>query len=138
MFIVRWILGRIILLLNFVFAPKKRQRPQDQQAIVDQQTQSLALYQYAACPFCVKVRRDMRRQNLTINLVDAKQDDNQRVLVSQGASYKCLVYASSKTETPNGYMNQKPLPVTSTNVLPKLLVPSFATAYFNTVANRLL
>ncbi|WP_350433090.1 glutathione S-transferase N-terminal domain-containing protein [Shewanella sp. H8] len=92
MFIVRWILGRIILLLNFVFAPKKRQRSQDEQAIVDQQTQSLALYQYAACPFCVKVRRDMRRQNLTINLVDAKQDANQSELVSQGGKLQvpCL------------------------------------------------
>ena len=92
MFIVRWILGRIILLLNFVFAPKKRQRPQDEQAIVDQQTQSLALYQYAACPFCVKVRRDMRRQNLTIDLVDAKQAVNQNELVSQGGKLQvpCL------------------------------------------------
>jgi glutaredoxin len=92
MFIVRWILGRIILLLNFVFAPKKRQRPQDQQVIVDQQTQSLALYQYAACPFCVKVRREMRRQNLTINLVDAKQDEHKSVLSDQGGKLQvpCL------------------------------------------------
>jgi glutaredoxin len=92
MFIVRWILGRIILLLNFVFAPKKRQRPQDQQVIVDQQTQSLALYQYAACPFCVKVRREMRRQSLTINLVDAKQDEHKSVLTEQGGKLKvpCL------------------------------------------------
>lgn len=84
MFIVRWILGRIILVLNFVFAPKKRQRPVAEQNKIDEQTQSLSLYQYAACPFCVKVRRAMRRQNLNIALVDAKQDEHQRTLTELG------------------------------------------------------
>ncbi|MCT8986872.1 glutaredoxin family protein [Shewanella phaeophyticola] len=92
MFIVRWILGRIILLLNFVFAPKKRQRPPEQQDVINQQTQSLALYQYAACPFCVKVRREMRRQNLNINLVDAKQEQNKAILTAEGGKLQvpCL------------------------------------------------
>ncbi|MCL1113151.1 MULTISPECIES: glutaredoxin family protein [Shewanella] len=92
MFIIRWILGRIILLLNAIFAPKKRQRPQAQQAIIDQQTQALSLYQYAACPFCVKVRREMRRQNLNINLVDAKQAQNKALLVAQAGKLQvpCL------------------------------------------------
>ncbi|MGL5664919.1 MAG: glutaredoxin, partial [Shewanella sp.] len=35
MFIIRWILGRIILLLNFVFTPKKRKRPQAEQQQID-------------------------------------------------------------------------------------------------------
>ena len=51
MFIIRWILGRIILLLNFVFAPKKLKRPSAEQQKIDAQTQALALYQYNACPF---------------------------------------------------------------------------------------
>jgi glutaredoxin len=92
MFVVRWILGRIILLLNFIFAPKKRQRSLDDQQQVDKKAQSLSLYQYNACPFCVKVRREMRRQNLNINLVDAKQDNNKQELISEGGKLQvpCL------------------------------------------------
>jgi len=92
MFVVRWILGRIILLLNFIFAPKKRQRSLDVQQQVDKKAQSLSLYQYNACPFCVKVRREMRRQNLNINLVDAKQDNNKQELISEGGKLQvpCL------------------------------------------------
>ena len=92
MFVVRWILGRIILLLNFIFAPKKRQRSLDDQQQVDKKAQSLSLYQNNACPFCVKVRREMRRQNLNINLVDAKQDNNKQELISEGGKLQvpCL------------------------------------------------
>lgn len=92
MFIVRWILGRIILLLNFIFTPKKRQRPIAEQAQVDIQTQTLALYQYPACPFCVKVRRAMRRQGLNIKTVDAKVSPNKDELIEQGGKQQvpCL------------------------------------------------
>jgi len=92
MFVGRWILGRIILLLNFIFAPKKRQRSADDQQQVEQKAQSLSLYQYNACPFCVKVRREMRRQNVNIHLVDAKQESNKQELVSEGGKLQvpCL------------------------------------------------
>lgn len=92
MFIIRWILGRIILLLNFVFTPKKRKRPQAEQQQIDVQTQSLALYQYNACPFCVKVRRAMRRQGLNIQTVDAKQSPHKDELIAQGGKQQvpCL------------------------------------------------
>ena len=71
---VRWFLGRIILLIDFIFSPKRQQRDEQSQAMVDQQAQALALYQFNACPFCVKVRRAMKRQNLNIELRDAKND----------------------------------------------------------------
>ncbi|MCE9679498.1 glutathione S-transferase N-terminal domain-containing protein [Shewanella sp. AS1] len=92
MFIIRWLLGRIILLLNFIFTPKKRQRPIAEQAKVDEQTRALQLYQYAACPFCVKVRRAIRRQGLNITTIDAKQIPHQQTLVEQGgrAMVPCL------------------------------------------------
>ncbi|GGB73368.1 glutathione S-transferase N-terminal domain-containing protein [Shewanella inventionis] len=116
MFIVRWILGRIILLLNVVFAPKKRQRPQEQQAVIDQQTQSLALYQYAACPFCVKVRREMRRQNLNIQLIDAKQAQNKALLTTEGGKLQvpCLRIEQDgqtqwlyESKAINNYLNER-------------------------------
>lgn len=42
MFVIRWILGRIILLANFIFPGKKRQRPVAEQAKIDEQTNGLA------------------------------------------------------------------------------------------------
>lgn len=92
MFIIRWILGRIILLLNFVFAPKKRHRPLAEQQKIDAQTQALTLYQYPACPFCVKVRRAMRRQGLNIQTLDAKKSPHKDELTTQGGKQQvpCL------------------------------------------------
>ena len=92
MFIIRWVLGRIILLLNFIFSPKKMKRESTAQTAVDAQTKLLQLYQYQACPFCVKVRRDIRRNGLNIVTVDAKKEDNKQVLATQGGKVQvpCL------------------------------------------------
>lgn len=72
--LVRWLLGRLILLFDFLFQPKALKRAPQEQDIVDKQTKQLALYQFNACPFCVKVRRAMKRQNLAIELRDAKNN----------------------------------------------------------------
>ncbi|GAA4887433.1 glutaredoxin family protein [Ferrimonas pelagia] len=81
---VRWILGRLILLFNALFAPKRTRRTPELQAKLDQATQHYRLYQYPACPFCVKVRRALRRHNLNVALVDAKQDPHRSELQNQG------------------------------------------------------
>jgi len=75
---VRWFLGRIILLLNFVFSPRGIKRSPEAQQQVDSKAQSLALYQFDACPFCVKVRRAMKRQSVNIELRDAKNNATHR------------------------------------------------------------
>ncbi|MBR9729506.1 glutathione S-transferase N-terminal domain-containing protein [Shewanella intestini] len=92
MFIIRWLLGRIILFFDFVFAPKRKQRPIAEQQRLDEQTQTMALYQYQACPFCVKVRREMCRQNININTIDAKTEPHKAELVAQGGKLQvpCL------------------------------------------------
>lgn len=71
--VIRIILGKLILLLNFIFSPKPMQRTPEKQAEVDQATQNLILYQFEACPFCVKVRRTAQRLNLKLELRDAKK-----------------------------------------------------------------
>lgn len=99
---VRWLLGRLILLIDFIFSPKGQQRDPQAQAAIDQQTQVLALYQFNACPFCVKVRRAMKRQNLTIPLRDAKNDLAYRQeLAEQGGKVKvpCLRIAENDQVT---------------------------------------
>jgi glutaredoxin len=75
MAIIRLILGKLILLFNWVFTPKSVQRDPQQQATIDSQTEMLTLYQYEACPFCVKVRRAMKRHGLNIEVRDVKRND---------------------------------------------------------------
>ncbi|RJG48090.1 glutathione S-transferase N-terminal domain-containing protein [Motilimonas pumila] len=90
--IIRWLLGRLILAGNFVFSPKGVKRDPALQDQIDQQTQNLSLYQYEACPFCVKVRRSMKRLSLNVALKDAKTAPHQQDLVNGGGALKvpCL------------------------------------------------
>ncbi|WP_299494230.1 glutathione S-transferase N-terminal domain-containing protein [uncultured Shewanella sp.] len=92
MFIIRWLLGRIILLLNFIFTPKKRQRSAEEQQKVNAITQHFTLFEYKACPFCVKVRRAARRQALNITTLDAKQPEHKQTLLNEGGKVQvpCL------------------------------------------------
>lgn len=76
--LIRWLLGRLILLVDWLTRPQLPDRPAAEQALVDAQTAPLALYQYRACPFCVKVRREMRRLGLNIELRDVRQDPRWR------------------------------------------------------------
>ena len=93
MALIRLILGKLILLLNWVFTPKSVERDPALQASIDEQTASLTLYQYEACPFCVKVRRAMKRQGLNIEVRDVKRNDAAREeLLAGGGDLKvpCL------------------------------------------------
>lgn len=76
--LIRLILGKLILFFNWVFSPRSIQRDPEIQAGIDAQTASLALYQYEACPFCVKVRRAMKRNALTIETRDVKRSETAR------------------------------------------------------------
>lgn len=83
MFVIRWILGRIILFVNLLTRPKKMQRSPEDQAQLDLQTAGLSLYQYEACPFCVKVRRALRRFNLNVEVRDAKRNNDYKAELEQ-------------------------------------------------------
>lgn len=91
--IIRLILGKLILLFNWIFTPTTIQRDASQQAKIDSQTESLTLYQYEACPFCVKVRRAMKRQGLNIEIRDVKRSESAKAeLLAGGGDLKvpCL------------------------------------------------
>ena len=90
---IRWFLGRVILMLDRIFSPSEMNRSPTDQSAVDEATKSLALYQFEACPFCVKVRRQIRRLGLKIELRDAQQNAKRREeLVSGGGELQvpCL------------------------------------------------
>ena len=91
--IIRLILGKLILFFNWAFSPKTVSRNPHDQAAIDNQTATLALYQYEACPFCVKVRRSMKRHGLNIETRDVKRNPEAREeLLSGGGDLKvpCL------------------------------------------------
>ena len=71
---IRRIIGPIMLLIDKLTTPKGVTRPADVQQQLDQQTEQLALYQFKTCPFCMKVRREIKRQSLNIELRDAQHD----------------------------------------------------------------
>jgi glutaredoxin len=91
--IIHWILGSLILFFDWLTTPKGIVRRADLQSAINQQTGRLALYQYKACPFCVKVRRSMKRQSLNIQTFDAKRCNTSRdELLNGGGQLKvpCL------------------------------------------------
>ncbi|MHA6574285.1 glutathione S-transferase N-terminal domain-containing protein [Pseudomonas yamanorum] len=86
-------LGQIIIFGDFITRPRKQQRPASAQALVDQAAKDLTLYQFHACPFCVKTRRTLRRLNVPVALKDAKNNEQDRqTLLEQGGKIKvpCL------------------------------------------------
>ena len=91
--LIRWPLGRLILLIDFLTSPKAPQRDAYEQAKIDQATRGMALYQFRACPFCVKTRRAIRRLGLNIELRDAQRDPRWRhQLLTEGGKLQvpCL------------------------------------------------
>jgi len=82
--IIRGVLGALILFFDRVFTPKGIKRDAEEQSKIDQQTAALSLYQYKACPFCVKVRRAMKRYTLNIETRDAKRSETSRKELLQG------------------------------------------------------
>lgn len=72
--LIRWPLGRLVLAADRLTRPARPQRDPQEQARIDEASRGLALYQFEACPFCVKTRRAMRRLGLDLELRDARRE----------------------------------------------------------------
>lgn len=85
-------LGRLIVLIDWIFSPKKLKRSEKEQAEVNQQVESLKLYQFYACPFCIKTRRNIKRLNLPIETRNAQSGQYRAELLAGGGEVKvpCL------------------------------------------------
>jgi glutaredoxin len=90
---LRVLLGPAMLLKEALTRPKGMVRSRAGQDSVDQSCRALALYQYKTCPFCIKVRQEMRRLSLNITHIDAQPEGPARAaLTVQGGHTKvpCL------------------------------------------------
>lgn len=70
--LIRPILGAFLNLLNQFTLPSPLNRSTIEQLKIDQETSKLVLYHFPGCPFCIKVRREIHRLNLKIELRDAQ------------------------------------------------------------------
>ena len=77
-------LGQLIVLLDLVSRPAKIKRDPAAQARVEEQARGLSLYQFHACPFCVKTRRTLHRLNVPVALRDAKNNEQDRQALLEG------------------------------------------------------
>jgi glutaredoxin len=82
--LVREGLGRVIVLANAVTRPKPVRRAEAAQRAIDAAAAQLALYQFFACPFCIRTRRAIQRLNLPIALRDAQNDPEHRAALLAG------------------------------------------------------
>lgn len=81
---LRIVIGPLLLLWEKLTTPKGIVRSPDEQSRIDRQCGSLALYQFKTCPFCIKVRQELRRLSLNIELRDARNDPDHRQALLQG------------------------------------------------------
>jgi len=82
---LRTVLGPFMLLKERLTQPSGVVRDPAMQTQVNLQCQNLALYQFNTCPFCIKVRQEMRRLSLPIEQRDAQHNAVHRAELLQGS-----------------------------------------------------
>ncbi|MBE0475210.1 glutathione S-transferase N-terminal domain-containing protein [Rhodoferax sp.] len=99
---LRIVLGPFMQLWEFVTRPKGVVRAPALQQAVNQQCQNLALYQFTTCPFCIKVRQEMRRLSLPIERLDAQHNPQNRDALLKGSGalkVPCLKITDASGQT---------------------------------------
>jgi glutaredoxin len=92
------ILVWLILAWDAITMRRPLERSADEQARVDGETARLRLYHFEACPFCRKVRRDVRLLGLKLEHHDIKKDPARREELIAGGGKRqvpCLRIAES-------------------------------------------
>ncbi|MDL0431025.1 glutaredoxin [Marinobacter sp. TBZ242] len=96
---LRLILTPFMLLSEKISTPRSISRSPEEQARVDAACKDLALYQFSACPFCIKVRKEMARLGLNIETRDAQHNDSHRAALAEGGGrikVPCLLISGGK------------------------------------------
>lgn len=100
---LRLVLGPFMLIGEWLARPRGVVRPAAAQAAVAAQCRDLVLYEFRTCPFCIKVRQEMRRLSLPIERRDAQHSGPHRdALVAGGGRAMvpclCITAADGKVE----------------------------------------
>ena len=78
-------LGLIIVFVDWVSRPKPIKRSDQEQKNAQDATVGLSLYQFYACPFCVKTRRAIHQLNINIEARDINKNPAHREQLELGA-----------------------------------------------------
>ncbi len=81
---LRLVLLPFMLLWAKFGAPKGIVRAAEEQKAVEMACANLALYYFKTCPFCIKVRHEMARLSLPIELRDAQHEATHREALLSG------------------------------------------------------
>ncbi|MBS3803812.1 MAG: glutaredoxin [Oleiphilaceae bacterium] len=81
---LRLVLTPFMLISEKLSTPKAVERLPEEQARVDEASRDLALYQFSACPFCIKVRKEMARLGLNVETRDAQHNAAHRAELEAG------------------------------------------------------
>lgn len=115
---VRLVLTPVMLFAEKLGAPQAIARDPERQADIDRECEALALYQFRACPFCIKVRKEIARLGLTIETRDAQLDPGHRQALEEGGGrvkVPCLRIAHDdgrvewlyESDAINAYLHQR-------------------------------
>lgn len=81
---LRLVLTPFMLLSEKLSTPESVTRSAEEQARADEASKDLALYQFKACPFCIKVRKEIARLGLNIETRDAQHNPEHRAALEAG------------------------------------------------------
>ncbi|MDN6179640.1 MAG: glutathione S-transferase N-terminal domain-containing protein [Halomonas subglaciescola] len=90
---LRLVLAPFMIVSEKLSTPGAIERPAAEQAEIDKACAALALYQFRTCPFCIKVRKEIARLGLTIELRDTQRDPEHKKALLEGggrAKVPCL------------------------------------------------
>lgn len=76
-------LGLIIVFIDWLTRPKKTIRSEADQNIAQTAMQGVSLYQFYACPFCVKTRRAIHQLNVDVETRDINKNPAHREQLEQ-------------------------------------------------------
>lgn len=99
--LIRLILTPVVLFLDWVTTPRGIKREESLQNQYDRKADKLKLYHFRACPFCIKVRRAIKRMSLNIEPRDAQHIPLHRdTLLQEGGKLQvpCLRIESDNGE----------------------------------------
>jgi len=86
-------LGMLIVFISYITLPKQVKRTENDQKSAQDQADKMSLYQFYACPFCVKTRRAIHALNINIEYRDATNNETfRKELLEEGGVIKvpCL------------------------------------------------
>ena len=86
--------GGLMAFISYLTRPRKIKRLPEAQHKIDEQAASMSVYQYFACPFCIKTRRAIHRLNIPLEYRDAqvRGGEHRSTLEQEGGRIKvpCL------------------------------------------------